>query len=129
GTVVSPNVVLLILLILPLLGYGRMRKFGHFIGVVVIVALLCSVGILTYLAIDADAKNAKFKEDEANAKKQAERAVQLAWEDKIPEEGAKYLLRRDPLTVGPKLFASNCAVCHVSPVDKDGKKVVVRGPD
>jgi ubiquinol-cytochrome c reductase cytochrome b subunit len=27
------------------------------------------------------------------------------------------------------LFESNCAVCHVSPTDKEGKKVVVKGSD
>jgi quinol-cytochrome oxidoreductase complex cytochrome b subunit/mono/diheme cytochrome c family protein len=30
----------------------------------------------------------------------------------IPRQGAVYLLRNDPLTQGPKLFARHCASCH-----------------
>lgn len=30
----------------------------------------------------------------------------------IPKQGAVYLLRNDPLTQGPKLFARHCASCH-----------------
>ena len=36
GTVIIPNGLLLLLAILPLLGYGRMRSFGHIVGVVVV---------------------------------------------------------------------------------------------
>ena len=43
GTVYIPNGVLLLLFVLPLLGYGRMRKFGHVVGIVVVVALLGAV--------------------------------------------------------------------------------------
>ncbi|HTN75231.1 MAG TPA: hypothetical protein VL096_08290, partial [Pirellulaceae bacterium] len=39
----------------------------------------------------------------------------------IPKQGAVYLLRNDPLTQGPKLFARHCASCHdyVDPAGKD----------
>jgi ubiquinol-cytochrome c reductase cytochrome b subunit len=50
--------------------------------------------------------------------------VQLA-HDGIPVEGAALLLRRDPLTQGPRLFQTNCAGCHShdkEPVDPDPKK-------
>src|SRR5437762_8575131 len=39
GTVIIPNAILLLLALLPLFGYGRMRKFGHAFGVLVLVIL------------------------------------------------------------------------------------------
>src|SRR5438128_9609897 len=35
GTIVIPNVALVGLALLPLFGYGRLRRFGHLLGVVV----------------------------------------------------------------------------------------------
>src|SRR5262249_32838183 len=52
-----------------------------------------------------------FRDEMALADKSAARAINLA-KAGIPEEGAVYLLRRDPLTQGPALFRQNCAVCH-----------------
>ena len=40
GTVIIPNGVIVALMLLPLLGYGRMRKFAHFVGIFVMVVLL-----------------------------------------------------------------------------------------
>ena len=91
---------------------GRMRKFGHVVGIIVVVALLAGVGWLTYEAMADDAKNQFFQQELKLAEKEAKRAVQLA-HSKIPEEGAKYLLRRDPERMGPELFSQNCATCHV----------------
>jgi ubiquinol-cytochrome c reductase cytochrome b subunit len=124
GALVIPNGVAVLLALLPLLGYGRMRKFGHVFGVIVVVALLLSVAALTVLAMADDSPtpypfnlgggsqkakglHEKFKEAEL----EAQRAVQLAAQG-IPEEGGRYLLRGDPMTRGPKAFKKNCAVCH-----------------
>src|SRR5262249_34313801 len=54
GTVVIPQAVGILLALLPLLGYGRMRRFGHVVGVIVVVAFLTGSAALTYLAIAAD---------------------------------------------------------------------------
>jgi quinol-cytochrome oxidoreductase complex cytochrome b subunit/mono/diheme cytochrome c family protein len=54
GTVIIPNGVGLLLFTLPLFGYGRMRPFGHVLGVVVVVALLTAVASLTCLALADD---------------------------------------------------------------------------
>src|SRR2546428_12931199 len=40
GTVVIPNGALVLLALLPLLGYGRLRPVGHVVGVLVIVGVL-----------------------------------------------------------------------------------------
>lgn len=42
----------------------------------------------------------------------AKRALQLAAENGIPPRGPLALLRSDPLTRGPELFAAHCATCH-----------------
>jgi ubiquinol-cytochrome c reductase cytochrome b subunit len=111
GTVVIPNAVMLLLFLLPLLGYGRMRRFGHLVAVIVVVALLASAGVLTYLAMDADANNDDFQKKEKAAKVMARRAVLLA-DQGIPEEGGRALLRGDPATRGRELFKLNCGACH-----------------
>jgi len=47
------------------------------------------------------------------AKADAERAVELAGRpEKIPPAGALSLVRSDPLSQGPLLFAQHCASCH-----------------
>ncbi len=111
GTVVIPVAAGVLLALLPLLGYGRMRKCGHAVGVMVIVGLLTSVGVLTYKAIAKDRGDQVFQDQIAKSEEHAHRAVQLAAEG-IPAEGAVYLLRRDPKTKGAELFTQNCASCH-----------------
>lgn len=129
GTVLIPNGVMAVLFLLPLVGYGRMRKFGHFLGILVVVVVLSSAAILTLLAMGDDSPKPllfgmvgpKTAEDKVKAEghqhrievaeQQARRAVQLASEG-IPEQGARELLRKDPLTRGSRLFETNCTVCH-----------------
>jgi ubiquinol-cytochrome c reductase cytochrome b subunit len=111
GTVVIPLAAGLVLALLPLLGYGRMRRFGHGVGVLVIVGLLCGVGFLTYQAVAKDRGDEDFQKKLKEADVLANRAIQLAGQG-IPAEGAVYLLRRDPYTKGEELFRQNCASCH-----------------
>ena len=111
GTVVIPLAAGLALALLPVLGYGRMRKFGQAVGVLVIVGLLCGVGFLTYQAIAKDRGDSGFQDEVEKADVLAKRAIQLAGQG-IPAEGAVYLLRRDPCTKGEELFRQNCASCH-----------------
>jgi ubiquinol-cytochrome c reductase cytochrome b subunit len=127
GTFVIPNAAMALLFILPLLGYGAMRKFGQFVGILVMVSLLGAAALLIALAViddsptllqkigNADEKkleNAKkFQESVEKAEKLAHRAVNLAMAG-VPEEGAIVLLRNDPLTRGRTVFESSCAICH-----------------
>ncbi|HLN26815.1 MAG TPA: cytochrome b N-terminal domain-containing protein [Gemmataceae bacterium] len=115
GTVVIPQAATLLLLILPLLGIGKMRKFGHAFGIAVIVGLLGSVGVLTFQALAQDRADTdsarKFREDKEQAERLAGRAIELAGNG-IPAEGAVLLLQRDPLTRGSELFGQHCAACH-----------------
>ena len=115
GTVIIPNGVLVLLALLPLLGYGRMRKFGYVVGVVVVVSILAGAAVMTGLALAADRADTEngqtFRNEQAAAEVMARRAVTLAHEG-IPADGAVHLLRRDPKTRGPGLFRENCAGCH-----------------
>ena len=54
GTVIIPNGLLLLLTLLPLLGYGRLRRFGHVVGILVVGLLAVGVVTLTGLAIAED---------------------------------------------------------------------------
>lgn len=141
GTVIIPNGVMVLLFLLPLFGYGRMRAFGHMLGVLLVVLLLASVAALTALALADDSPEpwplglgggtteAKgFHHRTEEAAKLAQRAVQLA-KAGIPEEGARLLLRNDPLTRGPKLFERNCASCHMFTPDFANKDVKYTAPD
>jgi ubiquinol-cytochrome c reductase cytochrome b subunit len=155
GTFVIPNAAMLLLFLLPLLGYGGMRKFGQGIGHVILITMLLLVGVLTLLAFaddspeyapkvakwfgtldDKDAadhgaekaremfqektkvKAEHFQESVEKAEAKARRAATLAMAG-IPEEGARMLLRNDPLTKGHELFQANCAVCHSFSLQKD----------
>ncbi|HLJ94200.1 MAG TPA: cytochrome b N-terminal domain-containing protein [Gemmataceae bacterium] len=57
GTVVIPTAAALLLAVLPLLGYGRMRIVGRIVGVLVLVGLLAGVMALTCLALADDTVN------------------------------------------------------------------------
>ncbi len=133
GTVIIPMAAGGLLFVLPLLGYGRMRRFGHGVGVVVVSALLLGAATMTGLALWDDRRPEDFTEDQvkalpdlakkdyerrklfhdklADAEVYAQRAVQRA-QDGIPVEGPMFLLRNDPETAGRKAFGLNCAVCH-----------------
>jgi quinol-cytochrome oxidoreductase complex cytochrome b subunit/mono/diheme cytochrome c family protein len=54
GTLVIPHGVMLLLIILPLLGYGAMRRVGHAFGVLVMTTLVIGVLALTSLALGDD---------------------------------------------------------------------------
>ncbi len=127
GTFVIPNAAMALLFILPLLGYGPMRKFGHFFGILVMFSLVGAAGVLTALAFIDDspelqqklgaADKAKLEKAEAfqrsvkHAEEMAHRAANLAMTG-VPEEGGRSLLRNDPLTRGQELFKTHCASCH-----------------
>jgi ubiquinol-cytochrome c reductase cytochrome b subunit len=63
------------------------------------------------------------------AKADAERAIELAGRpEKIPPTGALALIRQDPLSQGPRLFAQHCASCHahVDPAAAEAEAVLAK---
>jgi ubiquinol-cytochrome c reductase cytochrome b subunit len=108
GAIIIPTVVVLYLFAMPHIGRSR---DGHRFNLAFLWAMLGIIGSLTFLAIRDDRKNPTFIADVELAKADARRVVELA-KNGIPQTGAITLLRTDPLTQGPKLFAKNCASCH-----------------
>jgi ubiquinol-cytochrome c reductase cytochrome b subunit len=148
GTVFIPNGAFLLLLLLPLFGIGPLRRFGHVVGILVVLGLLGGAATLTLLAMQEDSVEdvlpmpnvdnwpisdeqkkmvrefeiiPRTKESREHAESfqhrnhvaehEAHRAVNLAMAGN-PVDGSRELIRKDPVTRGPKLFETKCAVCH-----------------
>src|SRR5207237_1318555 len=109
GAIVIPGLLMLVLAAMPFIGNWRL---GHRFNLAFLWALLGGAGLLTYLAFAADRRNRAYARAVQSAEHDAERVVVLAKHVGIPPTGAVTLLREDPLTQGPKLFAKNCASCH-----------------
>ena len=120
GAVVVPGALMGVLFLMPILGRW---KLGHGFNIGFLGAMLVGIVVLTVQAMRVDASNASYQIAVADAARQAERAKQLArGPEGIPPQGAISLLRRDPLTQGPLLFARHCASCH-SHLDSEGRGI------
>ncbi len=110
GAIVIPGVLLLILAVMPFVGNW---KLGHRFNVMYLWAMIAGAAVLTGLAIKADRNDPNYAIAVVSAQRDAERVVDLARSPAgIPPTGAVTLLRTDPFTQGPKIFARNCASCH-----------------
>src|SRR5881296_1176596 len=110
GAIVIPGFILLIIFLMPIIGRWRL---GHGFNVGLSCSLLAGIIFLTFLAMTKDKRDPAYKTAVEEARRNAERVKVLAQSSSgIPREGAVTLLRNDPLTQGPKLFAKNCASCH-----------------
>jgi ubiquinol-cytochrome c reductase cytochrome b subunit len=108
GAILVPAVVMAVVIAMPYI--GRSAR-GHRFNLGFLWAMLGGMAALTFMAMNEDRNNPGFQADVQAAKRQAERVIALA-ENGIPTTGAITLLRNDPLTQGPKIFAQNCASCH-----------------
>ncbi|MBW3533705.1 MAG: cytochrome b N-terminal domain-containing protein [Gemmatimonadetes bacterium] len=110
GAHVVPGLVLLVVALMPIIGRWRL---GHGFNIGLLVALLLGVGLLTRQAYSEDARDPDFQLARSDAEATAARIAALAGSPEgIPAAGALSLLRGDPLTQGPRIFAANCASCH-----------------
>jgi len=137
GAIVIPGAVMLLLFLMPLVGRWKLGR-GFNIGL--LGCLLLGIVLLTGQAFWDDnlarwvAKPAVPEGNQPTEKQQqslaryeasrsylqaveeseetAARARELAGGLGIPPQGAISLLRGDPKTQGPKLFATHCATCH-----------------
>ncbi len=108
GAMVIPGLFMGLIFAMPFIGKW---KLGHRFNILLLVSLLCGAGLLTYLAKSQDAADPNYLAAVKEANANAERVRHLALSG-IPPTGALTLLKNDPLTQGPKLFASRCASCH-----------------
>lgn len=113
GTVILPGVAGGFLFVLPFLDRGPSRKVGDRLPWLAPI-LLGALGIvlLTVQSRRDDAHDAKFQRSRVKAEARAERALHLARHG-IPPGGPLDMLRADPLTRGPDVYAQHCHKCHV----------------
>jgi len=110
GAIYVPGAVMLVLLLMPIIGRW---KLGHTFNITFTAVLMAGIAGLTGLALYEDRQNGEYQAAVAEANHVGERAVALARRpEMIPVTGAVTLLRSDPLTQGPKVFAANCSSCH-----------------
>jgi len=110
GAIVLPGVLMVVLAAMPFIANW---KLGHRFNLIYLWSMLVGVGVLTALALKADRSDPEYARAVLMAQRDADRVVELARSpDGIPVTGAVTLLRNDPFTQGPKIFAKNCASCH-----------------
>lgn len=110
GAIIIPSLVMLVIFLMPLMGKWQL---GHRFNIGFLFCLLAGAGLLTYLAKAEDRRNENYVAAVKAAEMDAERVRVLAKSPAgIPSSGAVTMLRNDPLTQGPKLFAQKCASCH-----------------
>ncbi len=110
GAIWIPGFLLLLIFLMPIIGKWRL---GHRFNVGFLFCLLAGAGFLTWRATAEDRNNPEIVSAKKEAEETAARVKVLALSPTgIPAAGAITLLRQDPLTQGPKLFAKYCASCH-----------------
>ena len=112
GAIVVPGIIMGIIAVMPLT-HKFLGDFGHRLNKAFIWLLGAAVIVLTGMAFIEDSNDPGHQAALAEAHRDAGRAQELAaGPDRIPVDGAVELLRRDPFTQGPRLFAKHCASCH-----------------
>ncbi len=110
GAIIIPSLLVAIIFLMPFIGNW---KLGHRFNLGLLWSLLAGVALLTYFAVAEDARNSDYVRSVKEAEESATRVKELAQSSLgIPATGAVTLLRNDPLTQGPKIFAKHCASCH-----------------
>lgn len=112
GAIIVPGIIMGILTVMPLTA-KLLGEFGHKFNKVFIWGMTAVIVILTAMAMYEDGTDSSHQAALAEAHREAHRAHELAsGPDLIPPEGAMEMMRNDPFTRGPRLFAKNCAACH-----------------
>ena len=112
GAIVVPGIIMGILAIMPITAQV-LGEWGHRLNKAFIWLMAIAIAVLTGMAFYEDANDKGHQAALAEAHRDGQRAIELAsGPDKIPVDGAVSLLRRDPFTQGPRLFAQHCAACH-----------------
>jgi ubiquinol-cytochrome c reductase cytochrome b subunit len=108
GTAVIPGILTLFILAMPIAGRHR---WGHRANCTIGLFVLCVIAGLSLKAFLTDYWDEDYNIQRETAMMEGRRAVQLAT-DGIPPQGALAMLKQDPMTRGPELFAAHCASCH-----------------
>lgn len=112
GAIIVPGLIMGVIALMPLT-HKFLGDFGHTLNKAFLWLLGGAVVVLTAMAVIEDANDEAHQAALAEAHRDGERARELAaGPDRIPVDGAVAILRRDPFTQGPRLFAKHCAACH-----------------
>lgn len=109
GAIYIPGAIMGIIALMPIIGRW---KLGHGFNIAYTLGLLGGATYLTVLAISEDRANVDYIAAVAEAHRDGQRAVELAQAEGIPAQGALSLLKQDPFTQGPRIFARACSSCH-----------------
>jgi len=113
GTIILPGLAGLFLFMLPFLDRApttNPRQRMQWLAPIFVAGV--GIVFLTWQSKNDDANDAHFQESSEASHARAERAIELAMNG-IPPGGAVDMLRTDPQTRGPDLYAQNCTKCHV----------------
>lgn len=112
GAIIVPGILMGFLTLMPLTA-KVLGPFGHGLNKAFIWLMAAGIAVLTGMAFYEDANDEAHQAALAEAHRDASRAQELAsGPNKIPVDGAVSLLRNDPFTQGPRLFAQHCSSCH-----------------
>ncbi len=112
GAIVVPGIIMGILTVMPITAHF-LGNVGHMLNKAFLWLMALGIVVLTVMAFYEDANDRGHQAALAESHRDGQRAIELAsGPDKIPVDGAVSLLRRDPFTQGPRLFAQHCAACH-----------------
>jgi ubiquinol-cytochrome c reductase cytochrome b subunit len=110
GSIYVPGALMAVVAAMPLIGR---HAIGHKFNVAFLWSLTLGIGVLTLMAFYEDARDEDHQAAILEAHRDAERIKELAsGPNRIPVTGAVTLLREDPFTQGPRLFAKHCKGCH-----------------
>lgn len=127
ATLVVPGLFMFAFLAVPFLDRSVSSKFSSVCRGLTIAACFVGWGGLTLLSYANDWRDTAYQKSVVEFDAMSARALELASREAITTAGASQLLRNDPLTQGPLLFARHCASCH-SHADAAGQGIVAAVP-
>lgn len=127
ATLVIPLLGLGMLLAMPLVEGRCSARFSSGLRAGILFVGLGGWAGLTLTSLARDWQDAEFRQSRAQTEAFGRRAGELANHNEVPPEGAIALLRGDPQTQGPLIFAQHCAACH-SHLDAAGNGIAAHKP-
>lgn len=112
ATMLLPGAILAFFVAVPFLDLRMSRWMSMAFRVVVVAGSIGGWSWLTLQSFSRDWRDPEFLAAQEQSHDLTLRALELAQKVPISVEGAAELLRDDPQTQGPLLFAQHCAGCH-----------------
>ncbi|HUY88716.1 MAG TPA: cytochrome b N-terminal domain-containing protein [Pirellulales bacterium] len=119
ATLVLPLATLALFIAIPLVDLVVRRRVSFILRLLVLAVGAGGWGWLTWTSLARDWHDPEYLAAQSQAEALDARARALADREQIPPAGASLLLRDDPKTQGPLLFARHCASCHSHANDRD----------